>query len=128
MKRDSHVKVPKLASQLLSKAVPGELHEEFLGDLKESFENRIASKGKAYAIFMYWIDVIHLVFGFSSFPLFRKRNFSIMTGHYLNTFLRNFSRNKGYSAMNILCLTVGMGVCVAICQYIYFELSYDRFH
>lgn len=30
--------------------------------------------------------------------------------------------------MNILSLVVGMGVCLAICQYIYFELSYDRFH
>jgi putative ABC transport system permease protein len=128
MQRDNYVKVPKLASQLLSKVVPGELHEEFLGDLKESFENRIASKGKAYAIFMYWVDVIHLIFGFFSFPLFRKRNYSIMTGHYLNTFLRNFSRNKGYSSMNILCLAVGMGVCLAISQYIYFELNYDRFH
>ena len=80
MQKDYDIKVPKLANQLLSKAVPGELHEEFLGDLKESFENRIASKGKAYATFMYWVDVIHLVLGFSSFPLFRKQNLSIMIG------------------------------------------------
>ena len=30
--------------------------------------------------------------------------------------------------MNILSLVVGMGVCLVICQYIYFELTYDRFH
>jgi putative ABC transport system permease protein len=51
-----------------------------------------------------------------------------MTGHYLQTFLRNFARHKAHSFMNILSLVVGMGVCLVICQYIYFELSYDRFH
>jgi putative ABC transport system permease protein len=77
---------------------------------------------------MYWVDVIHLLLGFSSFPLFNKQNLTIMTGHYLHTFLRNFARNKAHSFMNVLSLVIGMGVCLIICQYIYFELNYDRFH
>lgn len=128
MRIDSNDNVPRLAKWLLSKAVRGQLHEEFLGDLKEAYGNRIESRGKAYATFMYWVDVIHLLLGFSSFPLFSKQDSTIMTGHYLHTFLRNFARNKAYSFMNILSLVVGMGVCLLICQYIYFELSYDRFH
>src|SRR5688572_11476590 len=128
MQRDSHDNGPKLANWLLSKAVRSQLHEEFLGDLKEAYGERIASRGKAYAALMYWVDVIHLLLGFSSSPLFSKQNSTIMTGHYLHTFLRNFARNKAYSFMNILSLVVGMGVCLVISQYIYFELSYDRFH
>src|SRR5688572_13399878 len=128
MRSDNHDNVPRLANWLLSKAVRGHLQEEFLGDLKEAYGDRIESRGKAYATFMYWVDVIHLLLGFSSFALFSKQNSTTMTGHYLYTFLRNFARNKSYSVMNILSLVVGMGVCLVICQYIYFELSYDRFH
>ncbi|HMG90226.1 MAG TPA: ABC transporter permease [Chryseolinea sp.] len=128
MRINSNDNVPRLAKWLLSKAIRGQLHEEFLGDLKEAYRNRIESRGKAYATFMYWVDVIHLLLGFSSLPLFRQQNSTIMTGHYLHTFLRNFAKNKVYSFMNILGLVVGMGVCLVICQYIYFELSYDRFH
>ncbi len=128
MQKDSHDNVPGLANWLLSKAVRSELHEELLGDLKEAYGARIASRGKAYAALMYWVDVIHLLLGFSSFPFFNKQNSTIMTGHYLQTFLRNFARNKAYSFMNVLSLVVGMGVCLVICQYIYFELNYDRFH
>ena len=128
MQRNGHDNVPGLATWLLSKAVRSELQEEFLGDLKEAYEDRITSRGKAYAAFMYWVDVICLLWGFSSFSLFGKQNSTIMTGHYVHTFLRNFARNKAYSFMNIMSLVVGMGVCLVICQYIYFELTYDRFH
>ncbi len=42
--------------------------------------------------------------------------------------IRKLQRNKTYSIINILGLGVGMGVCLLICQYIFFEFSYDRFH
>lgn len=128
MRIDNHDNVPRLAKWLFSKAVRAQLLEEFLGDLKEAYGNRIESRGKTYATLMYWVDVIHLLLGFSSFSLFSNQNSTIMTGHYLHTFLGTFSRNKAYSFMNILSLVVGMGVCLVICQYIYFELNYDRFH
>jgi putative ABC transport system permease protein len=128
MRIDNHDNVPRLAKWLLSKTVRAQLHEEFFGDLKEAYGHRIESRGKTYATLMYWVDVIHLLLGFSSFPLFSKQNSTIMTGHYLHTFLRHFARNKAYAFMNILSLVVGMGACLVICQYIYFELSYDRFH
>ncbi|MEL7427829.1 MAG: ABC transporter permease, partial [Bacteroidota bacterium] len=38
------------------------------------------------------------------------------------------NKTWGYSLINIMGLALGMGVCLALCQYIYFELSYDRFH
>ena len=119
---------PRLADWLVSKFISERLLEEFYGDLEEIYDDRISERGRVYAYMMYWLDVIHLLLAFSSFSLFRKQNSTIMTGHYLHTFLRNLSRNKAYSFMNILTLIVGMGVCLLICQYIYFELTYDRFH
>ena len=51
-----------------------------------------------------------------------------MWKNYLKIAFRNLRRNKVFSAINILGLAVGMGVCLLIFQYIHFELSYDRFH
>lgn len=51
-----------------------------------------------------------------------------MLKHYLKIAVRNLSRNKVFSFINILGLAVGMGVCLLIFQYIHFELSYDKFH
>ena len=51
-----------------------------------------------------------------------------MIQHYLKIAIRTLQRNKTYSAINILGLAVGIGVCLLIYQYIQFELSYDRFH
>lgn len=78
---------------------------------------------------MYWVDVLHLLIGFTSLKLFRTQNNpTIMYKHYLVIATRNLLRTKIYSFINILSLAVGMGVCLTICQYIYFELSYDKFH
>lgn len=51
-----------------------------------------------------------------------------MLKHHVKTSIRGFSRNKFYSTINILGLSIGMGVCLVIFQYIHFEKSFDRFH
>ncbi|MDW3209480.1 MAG: FtsX-like permease family protein [Reichenbachiella sp.] len=51
-----------------------------------------------------------------------------MLSHYLKVALRNLSRNKVFSFINILGLAVSMGVCLLIYQYIHFEMSFDDFH
>ena len=51
-----------------------------------------------------------------------------MLKHYFKIAFRNLTKNKVFSLINILGLAVGMGVCLLIFQYIYFETSYDTFH
>lgn len=41
---------------------------------------------------------------------------------------RSFSRNKLFSLLNIIGLSVSMAVCVLIFYFVRFELSYDNFH
>lgn len=41
---------------------------------------------------------------------------------------RNIKNNKSSSFINISGLAIGMGVCLAILQYINFELTFDKFH
>jgi putative ABC transport system permease protein len=51
-----------------------------------------------------------------------------MLQHYLKIAYRNLNRNKFFTLINIFGLSVGMGVCLLIYQYVHFELSYDQFH
>jgi putative ABC transport system permease protein len=51
-----------------------------------------------------------------------------MLKNYFKIALRNVRRNKIFSAINILGLSIGMTVCFIIMLFIQDELSYDRYH
>ena len=51
-----------------------------------------------------------------------------MLRNYFKVALRNLSRNKVYSIINIAGLAIGMVCCVLILLWVQDELSYDRFH
>jgi putative ABC transport system permease protein len=51
-----------------------------------------------------------------------------MFRNYLKVALRNLWKNKGYSAINIVGLAVGLATCLVIVLFVWDELSYDRFH
>jgi predicted permease len=51
-----------------------------------------------------------------------------MLKNYLKIAFRNLLRNKAFSAINILGLSVGMASAVLILFWMYNEVSYDRFH
>lgn len=51
-----------------------------------------------------------------------------MLRNYLKIAFRNLLRNKGFSAINILGLSVGMASALLILFWMYNEVSYDRFH
>jgi putative ABC transport system permease protein len=47
--------------------------------------------------------------------------------NYLTIAFRNLFRRKGYSALNIAGLAIGITCCLLIFQYVSYEKSYDRF-
>lgn len=51
-----------------------------------------------------------------------------MIRNYLTVTLQNILRNRTYTLINILGLSLGLAVCMIIMQYTRFEQSYDRFH
>ncbi|HWK04141.1 MAG TPA: ABC transporter permease [Puia sp.] len=51
-----------------------------------------------------------------------------MFKNYLKTALRNLWRNKGFSAINIVGLAVGLATCLLIIIYVMDELGYDRYN
>jgi putative ABC transport system permease protein len=51
-----------------------------------------------------------------------------MFRNYLKTAFRNLGKNKLYSGINIIGLTVGLAACLLIGVFISHELSYDKFN
>ncbi len=51
-----------------------------------------------------------------------------MIRNYLKIAFRDLRKNKGYSAINIIGLAVGLTTCLLIMLYVVDELSYDRYN
>lgn len=51
-----------------------------------------------------------------------------MIKNYFKIAWRNITRQKGYAAINILGLAIGIAACMLILQYVSYELSYEDFH
>ncbi|HET6253378.1 MAG TPA: ABC transporter permease [Puia sp.] len=51
-----------------------------------------------------------------------------MLRNYLKVALRNLWRSKGFTAINIIGLAAGLGVCLLIVLYVIDERSYDRYN
>ena len=51
-----------------------------------------------------------------------------MIRNYIKTAFRNLLKNKGFTAINILGLALGLATCLLIVFYVFDELSYDRYN
>ena len=51
-----------------------------------------------------------------------------MIKNYLKIALRNLQKHKGYAAINLFGLAIGMAASLLILQYVIYERSYDDFH
>ncbi len=51
-----------------------------------------------------------------------------MIKHYIKIFIRNLTRQKGFTFINVAGLSIGMAVSILILLYVFNELSYDRFY
>ena len=52
----------------------------------------------------------------------------VMIKNYFKTAFRYLLRNKGYTAINILGLAIGIASCILIMLFVRSEFSYDKFH
>jgi putative ABC transport system permease protein len=95
------------------------------GDLREIYTDIYEEKGRAAASAWYWGQFLLTVP-----PLVIRSIFwsMIMLRNYVKTAFRHLLRQKIYTAINILGLSVGLSCCVLIFLYVADELSYDNFH
>jgi ABC-type antimicrobial peptide transport system permease subunit len=94
-----------------------------MGDFEERFYSIAQKKGYFRARLFYRTQILLL------FPQFIKNliHWSFeMFKNYLKITVRNLTRHKGYSFINIFGLAVGMACCILILLWVSDELSYDR--
>ncbi len=121
---------PRLANRFLRWYCRPELLDEVAGDLYELFQRRVVDKGIWKAKALYWLNVLMFLHP----DYIRKREYSYpvnhiaMYKHYFTIALRTMKRQKGYTLINILGLSVGIAAFLLIVRWVQDELSFDRFH
>lgn len=124
------IRPPRLAEKFLSWYCRAELLEDLQGDLNEYFDRHVKAKGVTRAKLIYIIDVLK----FLRLYTVRKPEFInllinwIMLGSYVKTSGRSLMRNKLFSAINIVGLSVSMSVGLLMIGILSDVLSYDKFH
>ncbi|GAB3698899.1 ABC transporter permease [Spirosoma flavus] len=122
---------PRLADYLLRLFCAPHLQEEVLGDLHERYVVRVKQSGEAKARQRYWLDVLAYVrpeFLRRKPSKFPKPTNTTMLRNYLKIALRTLAKHKGYSAINIAGLSVGMAVALLIGLWLWDEISFNKYH
>lgn len=102
------------------------LLEGIQGDLYESYLKQKKEKGSRLASMLYFFKALGFLRG--SFKRKRKQNnLEAMFKNYFTATIRNLTRQKFYSGINVFGLVLGMTAGFMILQYVYHELTYDQF-
>ncbi|MFD2933676.1 ABC transporter permease [Spirosoma flavum] len=133
MKSHRTGKPPRWVDRLLEWFCAPHLLEEVQGDLYERYLRDVDRVGATKANQKYSLSVLSFL---RPFALKRKPNeyppiplFSpAMLQNYVKIAFRNLARNKAYSAINIIGLSIGLAAAMLIMLYTKDEVSYDRFH
>jgi ABC-type antimicrobial peptide transport system permease subunit len=118
---------PKLFVRFFRWFCHPKLHKYIEGDLMEFYSAQVKRSGKRKADWLFAIDVL---------LLFRPAIIRPSNPHSINNFamlknyftigIRNIMRHKGYAAINIGGLALGMAVAITIGLWIWDELSYNK--
>ncbi|MEO9869609.1 ABC transporter permease [Ekhidna sp.] len=102
--------------------------EDIEGDLLERFEKRTNEKRAAKWLFT--MDVLRLFRPgiIRNFEGAKKLNYYDMFKNNLKIAWRNAIRQKQFTLLNVLGLTIGIATSVVIGLYVYDETTYDQFH
>ena len=109
---------------------PDSLAEGIEGDLLEEFDEDVQRRGKVIAgRKLIWNALKFFRLSIITRNKIKLRNNSlIMLRSYFKITLRNISRSKGYSFINIFGLSLGIACFLLTANYAAFEFSFDNFH
>jgi len=130
MSEEKNIHPPRWAEQLLEWYCKPELLEDLQGDLNEFFERNVQERGIKKAKLIYIVDVLK----FFRLYTIRKPEFVnllinwLMLGSYIKTSSRNIVRNKLFSAINIVGLSISMSIGLLLITVLSDIFSYDKFH
>lgn len=134
---------PKLAQRLLYWRVGKADVEDIIGDLEEVYYDYLESYGAVKADLRYWHQVLSLSFSYglrkrrakAAFSPYYFTNYIDMFSNYFKIAIRNFSKHKLFTILNIGGLALGMCICllaltisVAIYRSDDFHVNKDRIY
>ncbi|GAB3316533.1 ABC transporter permease [Larkinella ripae] len=122
---------PRFADCLLKFFCASDRLEEVQGDLHEEFQYQLRRVGQRRARFRYWRDVLGFFRPFATKTKSRDNPKTVpfdMFQNYFKIAWRNLWRKKGFSAINIVGLAIGLATCLLIVLFVQHELSYDRYN
>jgi putative ABC transport system permease protein len=124
---------PRWAARLLHWLADPNTLEETEGDLLELYAYWVGTVGLRKARWRYIFGVIRLLRPFAKHK--RSKEYPQpflfshdMIGNYFKIAFRNLLKNKGYSAINIGGLAVGMAVAMLIGLWVHDELTFNQHH
>ncbi|HTE31538.1 MAG TPA: ABC transporter permease [Chryseolinea sp.] len=116
--------------KLLQLICPDHLYEEIEGDLIQRFNRDARTVGEKLAK----RKLIWNAIRFARPGILLRNKFStpqvrvFMIHNYIVIALRNFRREKAYTFLNVIGLSLGMAASLLIIQYVKYERSFDTFH
>ncbi|MDW3194213.1 MAG: FtsX-like permease family protein [Cytophagales bacterium] len=116
---------PKMADWFLDRICKDHLLEEIMGDLLQQYYMEIEARGKFRATLNYWFQAFHFIRPFA-LKKSQNSNHIIMLRYNLLLALRNLSKQKFYSIINISGLALAAVACLLISIFIVDELNYDK--
>lgn len=121
------MKVPAQATRFLRWFCKPSIVDEIEGDLYEEYARRYENRGRFYATFSYWIDVITF---FRPFALrgFTHTNNLTMFRNYLLIAFRSMNKQRLFTSINVVGLAFSMLVGLVIITVIVDQSTFDIFH
>ena len=123
---------PRFADRLLKLFCAPHRLEEVQGDLHEEFAYQVGRIGAQRARWRYVWDVVGFIKPFAirrkSTGQYPNPSITDMLRNYFKIAFRNLSQSKGYSALTIFGLALGLAVSLLSILYVADELSYDRYN
>lgn len=129
MKDKSQISPPRWADWFLRWYCREEYLEEIQGDVYELFEVRREAKGSGSARLLFVWDVLRF-FKWSNLKRTKRSiiNSNLMLRNYLKIGWRGLLRERLYSLINLIGLTVAITVAMLIVLYVKDEASFDNYH
>lgn len=119
---------PKLAVRLLHWFCKDRLLEEIEGDLFEYYQEERAEDPKWRANLYYWFHLLNFLRPFALKKIGQRSNNVIMFRSHFTIAKRVILKNKFYSFLNILGLTLGISAFLFIFLYVRDEYSFDKYN
>ena len=125
MKQPKELKPPAIPCLILNLLIRKDMRTFVLGDFDEVYLEMVETSGRRRANIWYWkhffrsLPKIFLDTSIWRIEMFRN---------YMITALRNMKRQKMFSIINILGLSLALMVCLWIYLFIESEFSFDRAH